>query len=82
MTKKDILYDLYSKQMNYSQLKAIPTGKANKKNTAKEVLQISLYHLKTVIEAAAESPNQMHDLIPIVSMLTGKKHGDGDYSVD
>ena len=84
MTKRNILHPI--EKISYLQLKGIQTGhdknrKGNKKNE-KEVLKISLYEFEERIQSAAGSPDPRHDLIPIVSILSGKKYGDGDYSVD
>mmetsp|Transcript_50451 Transcript_50451/g.45220 ORF Transcript_50451/g.45220 Transcript_50451/m.45220 type:complete len:782 (+) Transcript_50451:485-2830(+) len=79
ITKVDISYGMTN--TSYLQLKGIQTG-YDKKRGNKQILRISLNAFENKIYEAAESDDPRHDLIPIVSILSGKKYGDGDYSVD
>eukprot|EP01084_Bolivina_argentea_P296054 509831_1 len=82
LTKRDIVsYEI--KKSRYQQLKSVQTGHDKRRKDKTKILRVSLDTFYDDVNIALNSGNDRNNLIPIVSILTGKRYNkNGDYSVD
>lgn len=69
-------------QNKYRQLKSVRTGYDKENRNNKDILHVSTNQFYQCINNALNSNDPKHKLVPIVSILTGKKYPHGQYNVD
>ena len=67
----------------YGQLKGVQTQKnRQREQQSRKVLTLTAGEVRQAVHWALQSGDARHELIPIVSILSGKHHPDGDFNVD
>jgi len=81
-SKADLLSSRIGRHQ-YAQLKGVQTQKNRQSEQAsRKVLTLTASEVRQAVHWALQSGDARHEMIPIVSILSGKHHPDGDFSVD